>query len=273
MSITRSLFTAMLCFVASLTQAQTFAYMAGADSPELDVYSFEGASDAPIMIYVHGGAWMIGDKRQVRDKPAFFNANGFVFVSVNYTLVPRGTVEGQVAQIDAAIGFVADNAARFGGDAANISLMGHSAGAHLVAMAAVNPGPRAQALLATGALRAVIANDTIAYDIAAIAAARGRLPRLYRKPFGEDPALWAALSPARYVAGARNLPRFLLTHSAQGNAAARALAVNRFAGLLRGVGAEVTVFDGAGYNHMQISRAVGVKADINAAILAVLRAN
>jgi acetyl esterase/lipase len=179
-----------------------------------------------------------------------------------------------MAQIDAAIGFIADNAAQFGGDAGNISLMGHSAGAHLVTMAAVNPGPHARGLLATGALRAVIANDTIAYDITAIAAAvGGRLPRLYRKPFSEDPARWAALSPASYVAAAQDLPRFLLTHSAQGNAAARALAVNGFAGLLREAGAAVQVFDGGRYNHMQISRAVGVEADINAAILAILRAN
>lgn len=218
----------IIAMLASALSAQTLAYMAGPNSPELDVYSFEGASNAPILIYVHGGAWMIGDKRQVRDKPAFFKANGYVFVSVNYTLVPRGTVEGQMAEIDAAIGFIADNAARFGGDAGNISLMARSAGAHLVTMAAVNPGPRARALLAEGALRAVIANDTIAYDIAQIAAeAGGRLPRLYRRPFGEDPARWAALSPISYVAGARGLPRFLLTHSAQGNTAARAAGCER----------------------------------------------
>ncbi len=265
------LFTSL--FAAFGGHAQTLAYMAGENSPELDVYSFDMADNAPIMIYVHGGAWMIGDKRQVRDKPAFFNANGYVFVSVNYTLVPRGTVEGQMAQIDAAIGYIVDNASSFGGNPRNISLMGHSAGAHLVVMAAVNPGSRVQALLADGALRTVIANDTIAYDMAAIAAAvGGRLPRLYRKPFGDNPARWARLSPASYVDRVRNLPRFLLTHSAQGNAPARALAVNRFAGLLRQVGAEVAVFDGANYNHMQISRAVGVEADVNAAILTVLRA-
>ena len=133
---------ALIIGSANIGNAQTFAYLGGQNGPELDVYGFEGARDAPIVIYVHGGAWMIGDKRQVRDKPAFFNGNGYVFVSVNYTLVPRGTVEGQLAEIDAAIGFVADNAARFGGGAGNISLMGHSAGAHLVTMAAVHPGPQ-----------------------------------------------------------------------------------------------------------------------------------
>jgi len=261
-------------FAAQIGHAQTLAYMAGGNSPELDVYSFDGADNAPIMIYVHGGAWMIGDKRQVRDKPAFFNENGYVFVSVNYTLVPRGTVEGQMAEIDAAIGYIADNAARFGGNSENISLMGHSAGAHLVVMAAVNPGPGARALLAQGALKAVIANDTIAYDIARIAQeAGGRLPRLYRRPFGEDPARWSALSPASYVAGAQNLPRFLLNHSGQGDATARAQVVNAFAATLRRAGAEVQVFDGGRYNHMQIARAVGVEADIDAAILGLLNTN
>ncbi len=259
---------------AQLTHAQTLAYMAGENSPELDVYSFEGANNAPIIIYVHGGAWMIGDKRQVRDKPALFNENGTIFVSVNYTLVPRATVEQQLAELDAAIGFIAENAARFGGNPENISLMGHSAGAHLVVMAAVNPGPRAQALLAAGALKAVISNDTVAFDMAQIArAAGGRLPRLYRKPFGEDPARWATLSPATYVARAQTLPRFLLTHSGQGNASARALVVNGFAARLRRAGAEVQVFDGGRYTHMQISRAVGVEPDITQAILTFLAEN
>jgi acetyl esterase/lipase len=270
------IFLALFVFAvggASIGAAQTFAYTSNPNGPELDVYGIEGAENAPIMIYVHGGAWMIGDKRQVRDKPAFFNANGYVFISVNYTLVPRGTVEEQFSEIDAAIGYVADNAARFGGDAGNISLMGHSAGAHLVTMAAVKPGPQVRGLLAQGALRAVIANDTIAYDIARIAeGAGGRLPRLYRRPFSEDPARWALLSPVSYVAEAQNLPRFMLTHSAQGNAAARAQGVREFAEALQSVGANVRVFDGRAYNHMQISRAVGVEADISGAIIEFLRA-
>ncbi len=75
------------------------------------------------------------------------------------------------------------------------------------------------------------------------------------------------------IEGAQDLPRFMLTHSAQGNAAARAEGVREFAELLQGAGAKVRVVDGRAYNHMQISRAVGVEADISGAITEFLRAD
>ena len=275
MNLLNPLTTAAFCLVASLTHAQTAAYLpGGGNSTSLDVYPVEGARNAPVMVYVHGGAWVTGDKSRAHIKDEFFIARGYIFITDNFTLVRRGTVEQQMVEVDAAIGYITDNAARFGGNSSNISLMGHTAGAHLVLMAALNPGPRAEALLARGALKAVISNDTIAFDITQIAeAAGGRLPRLYRKPFGEAPARWAALSPASYVASAQNLPRFLLNHSGQGDASARAQVVHGFAAALRRAGAEVQVFDGGRYNHMQITRAVGVEADISAALLGFLNAN
>lgn len=241
----KPLTTAVFCLVASLTHAQTAAYLpGGGNSTSLDVYPFEGARNAPVMVYVHGGAWVTGDKSRAHIKDEFFNARGYIFITDNFTLVRRGTVEQQMVEVDAAIGYITDNATRFGGNPSNISLMGHTAGAHLVLMAALNPGPRAEALLARGALKAVISNDTIAFDITQIAEAVGG-----------------------------RLPRFLLNHSGQGDASARAQVVKGFAAAQRRAGAEVQVFDGGRYNHMQITRAVGVEADISAAILGFLNTN
>lgn len=231
----------------------------GAGSPALDIYSKPGFKNAPVLIYVHGGAWMIGDKGRVHDFPAHFSDLGFILVSVNYRLVPHARVEDQLTDIDAAIGWVADNIARFGGDGGNLHLMGHSAGAHLVAMAALAPGPRAQRLVQAGAIRSVVSNDTRAYDIPGIAAAArgGKLPRLYQRPFGMDPARWRALSPQYHVKNAQALPDFLLLYSGQGAGDTRAQFAETFAQALRRQGAMAELGGYPDLSHGDINRGTG----------------
>ncbi len=269
MTIARPFLAAAFCLIASIAQAQTYDYIPGrADSPALDVYSFEGAEDAPVMVYVHGGAWVTGDKSRVHRKDDFFLQQGYVFISVNYTLVPETSVEGQLEEIDAALGYIVANVARAGGDPNNISLMGHSAGAHLVSMTALRPLANARALMARGGLRAVISNDTRAYNIPRLAALRGgRLPPAYARPFGTTPARWAALSPQSYAGDVSwQTPPFLLAYSGQGNPELRASFTQDFAAELRRAGARVTVFDGRAYSHEAINKEIGVSAGITGAV-------
>src|SRR4051812_5593518 len=67
----------------------------------LDVYSPAGAKDLPVVVWIHGGGWQAGDKTDVQVKPQAFNDKGFVFVSVNYRLLPdvdMGTIVRDVAK-------------------------------------------------------------------------------------------------------------------------------------------------------------------------------
>jgi len=150
--------------------------------------------------------------------------------------------------------------------------MGHSAGAHLVTMTALRPLANAQALISSGGLRAVIGNDTRAYNIPRIAAdAGGQIPRAYARPFGNDPARWAALSPLTYIGEARqNLPPFLIAHSGQGSAARRASYAAEFADALRAAGVLATVYDGSQYSHEEINKGIGKEPGITGAIAAFL---
>lgn len=258
---------------ALVAQAQTFSYISGGgNSTSLDVYSFDGAENAPVMVYVHGGAWMIGDKGRVETKPEFFNGLGYVFISVNYTLVPKTTVEGQLEELDTALGFIADHVARVGGDPHNISLIGHSAGAHLVSMMALRPKANASALLQSGALRAVLSIDTRAYDIPRIAAqSGGQLPRAYARPFGQERARWETLSPLYNIGkNGQIYPPFLIAYSGQGNAMARAGFSRDFAQALAQAGGRVSTYDGGQYSHAQINRGIGTSAGITDAIRAFL---
>jgi len=254
--------------LVSAAESQTFAYMPerGAASPALDVYSFEGAESAPVMVYVHGGAWVAGDKSRVHEKDDFFVDAGFVFISVNYTLLPEGTVEQQLREVDAALGFIAQNVGKAGGDPNNIHLMGHSTGAYIVSMTALRPLENAAHLLETGALRSVIANDTRAYDIPRMAEiSGGNLNRAYARPFGSDPAFWAAYSPQNHIERG-HLPAFLVAYSGQGNDAVRASFAHDFAAALAQAGGEVSTYDGGQYNHAAINKKIGVSAGITNAI-------
>src|SRR4051812_27467019 len=87
---------------AGLAQAQTVKRdipYAGAqdDKRTLDVYAPAGAKDLPVVFWIHGGGWQTGDKSDVKLKPQAFMDKGFVFVSVNYRLLPAvdmGTLIG-----------------------------------------------------------------------------------------------------------------------------------------------------------------------------------
>ncbi|MBV1867690.1 MAG: alpha/beta hydrolase [Marinosulfonomonas sp.] len=251
-------------------QKTTHNYRAdlGATSPELDVYSADTAKDAPVLVYVHGGAWVKGTRNAVHDKHRHFLGLGFVFVSLDYRLVPDVTVADQFGDIDAALGWVQENIGKFGGDPDNLHLMGHSAGAHLVAMTGVAPGPVGRQLIDEGALRSVIANDTSAYDIPRIATALGgtTLPPLYRRAFGTDPDTWRKISPQHQLDSAQNLPDFLLLYSGKGWGIPADEFAQSFAADLRKAGGRADVFDGSAYTHREINTGIGKTTDITNAI-------
>ena len=98
----------------------------------LDVFLPSGAGPAPIHVFVHGGYWHRLDKADFS-----FVARAFpeaATVVVNYALVPSVDLDEQVRQVRASIAWVHANARSFGGDPARITVSGHSAGGHLVAM-------------------------------------------------------------------------------------------------------------------------------------------
>src|SRR5437763_1082452 len=67
----------------------------------LDVYAPAGAKDLPVVFWIHGGGWQSGDKSDVKLKPQWFMDKGFVFVSINYRLLPAvdmGTLTRDVAK-------------------------------------------------------------------------------------------------------------------------------------------------------------------------------
>ena len=89
---------------------------------------------SPALIYIHGGYWQLSDKSDTSYiAPAFLDA-GISFVTLNYTLAPRGTLEQMVDECRRAIVWIWRNADEIAVDRNRLFLAGHSAGGHLTAM-------------------------------------------------------------------------------------------------------------------------------------------
>src|SRR5262245_14602787 len=112
----------------------------------LDVYvpdpSEPAAAPPPVMVWVHGGGLRMSDKVASKDlgpKPEYFTTKlGYVFVSVNYRLLPEGRYPVNVQDVGNALAWVHSHIAEFGGDPEQMFLMGHSAGAGLVGQVATD---------------------------------------------------------------------------------------------------------------------------------------
>ncbi len=189
----------------------------------LDVYLPQGGGTGlPVMVYVHGGAWQTGDKAHTAYKDELFTGRGWVFVSVNYRLSPdpsdpeagnRVMFPDHPRDVAEAVRYVYDNVHQAGGDNDKIFLLGHSAGAHLVALVATDPGYLNEFGLTGNVIKGVCPLDSAAYDIPA------RLDDspsdLFYNAFGTPvendlTGSWTAASPVTH-AGPGDPPFFLVT--------------------------------------------------------------
>ena len=100
----------------------------------LDVFPAARPGPAPVHVFVHGGYWQRMDKADFSFVARGLRPAGAVTVVVNYGLVPSVDLDELVRQCRTAVAWVHRHARRWGGDPDRISVSGHSAGGHLVAM-------------------------------------------------------------------------------------------------------------------------------------------
>ena len=99
----------------------------------LDIFP-AATSGAPVMVFVHGGAWRRRMKEEIHFLATPFVEAGAMFVAVGFAVIPTVRLPGMVEQVGRAVAWVARHAANFGGDPDRIHLAGHSSGAHLTAV-------------------------------------------------------------------------------------------------------------------------------------------
>lgn len=107
----------------------------------LDVYrhrDLDRTGRAPVLLQIHGGAWVIGNKRQ-QGQPLMHHlaARGWVCVAINYRLSPRATFPDHLVDCKRALAWVRAHIAEHGGDPDFVVVTGGSAGGHLAALVAL----------------------------------------------------------------------------------------------------------------------------------------
>jgi len=217
------------------------------------------AKPAPIVIFVHGGGWKRGDKRNATGaaKVTHFLEQGYAVASVNYRLVPAAKVEDQAADVASAFAWLRSNATKLNIDPTRMVLMGHSAGAHLVALVGTDPRYARAAGFALSDIRGVIPLDGAAYDVAAQLADGGKFMQdTYAQAFGSDPARQKSLSPTLHAEGP-NAPAFLILHVDRDDGKRQSEALG--AALRKaGTPAQVTRIAGRGLiGHAEVNRKLG----------------
>jgi acetyl esterase/lipase len=115
----------------------------GAKRHRLDVLARRAPApaNAPVLLYVHGGAWVIGEKRE-QGRPMLYELarRGWVCVTLNYRLAPKTAWPDQLVDCKRAIAWVRAHIDEYGGDPRFIAVSGGSAGGHLCSMLALTPG-------------------------------------------------------------------------------------------------------------------------------------
>ena len=262
-----------------LTETLNIRYAPGAgDRHELDVFRPVGVSKAPVLVLVHGGAWMIGDKDfygLYRNAGRALAQRGMVVVMPNYQLSPRVRHPEHVKDVARAYDWVRRHIKDYGGDPDDIFLAGHSAGGHLVALLGTDPSYLKDA--DRKALRGVIGISGVysipqAEDVAQVMAGMvggllggkppdgggvlmlnlsmlrkaGAFLNPFRLVFGSDPKELLQASPLAHVR--KGLPPFLLLYAQRDLPLLDGMA-RTFAAALKKAGDKVTVERIDGRNH------------------------
>lgn len=106
-------------------------------SRRLDLYVPEGAERPPVVLYLHGGAWVLGSRKDHQQRLQRLSSAGLAVASIEYRLAHEAAFPAQREDVAAAIDTLRRVGAQWGLDVGSVGLWGASAGAHLAALIAL----------------------------------------------------------------------------------------------------------------------------------------
>ena len=261
---------AIACISEATAQQVTrdIPYAATHQRQVLDVYAPPGAKNLPVVFWIHGGGWQTGDKSMVALKPKAFADAGFVFVSINYRLLPTVDMGALSRDVASALGWVHKNIATRGGDPTRLLVMGHSAGGQLAALICTDDRYAKAAGFSLTMIKACVPVDADTFDVPAIIETAETRARVHHQPlptnghrqkFGDDPAKHRDFSAVTHVARNKGIPPFLILHIA-GHPDTTAQA-RRLAAVLQTAGISAKVVAGRETTHTSINDNLGAAND------------
>jgi acetyl esterase/lipase len=238
-----------------------------AKKDRLDVYAPAGAKGARVVVSIHGGALREGDKAQPGYVGQLLAKAGFVAVIINYRLSPGVAHPAHVEDAAHAVAWARTHAAEYGGDPQKLFVIGHSAGAYLAALLALDPKYLAAYQMSAKDLKGVVPVSAFFYvDRPGVA------PDRPKDVWGTDAAAWKAASPAAYLR--KDAPPMLLLY-ADGDADWRRQQQTDFRADMKKAGASsIETRMITGRDHSSIwGRMKNANDDTAAAIIAFLEAH
>ena len=231
------------------------SYFDGADRDkkkhDLDLYLPKGLKDYPVLFFVHGGAWSMGDKNDFGAYAAFgsaFAKLGIGVVVTNYRLSPKVQHPEHIKDVARAFAWTTKNIAKHGGNKDRIFACGHSAGAHLVSLLATDATFLKAHDLASKAMRGVIPIS------APFILAPGFLPRV----FGDDKKAAPAAAPITHVR--KGLPPFLIVFADNDFVGCDKRPAEAFCKALQAEGNTAATLEIKNHNHITVLMSAGMPA-------------
>jgi len=239
----------------------------------LDIYVPDGANGTnPVMVMYHGGGFTQGDKTGeplIHPKMDYYTSLGWVFISVNYRLTDPSlpiddpnqvTHPDHIDDVAHSIAWILDNINDpiYGGDPDRVVLMGHSAGAHIIALVATDERRLTALGHSLADIKGVIALDGM-YDIPY------RYKQIIPPPpymvlvWGADSATQQDMSPIYFVTPEKNIPPMLVVHRDDQITVEQS---TRFVDALKANGFYTAmIYDAVGLNHAEIGRNIGIPCE------------
>lgn len=178
-----TLCAALLFCGFEITQAQTFDLYAAKNPPQT-----KSSHPSPVIIFVHGGAWLTGDKSEYQDMALNFTRHGVCFMAINYQLAPVSVHPQPVENLKKILAEIKNIKNEPTCDFEKLYLVGHSAGGHLIAFwATQNDDSRVKGFVGISGI----------YDVAELALVWPKYTGWFIKPEFGDEKNWPAASPTK----------------------------------------------------------------------------
>jgi len=215
---------------------------------KLDLYLPRDLKDFPVLFFVHGGAWMHGDKDFFGVYSVFASAyarQGIGVVVINYRLSPAVAHPEHAKDVARAFAWTHNNIAKHGGRSDRVFLAGHSAGAHLVSLITTDPSYLKEHGLNSKVIRGVIpiSGPFIIPD------------RFLPQVFGNDSEVRKKASPITHVRA--GLPPFLVLCAENDFPGCGKVPCEAFCKALKGKGGEAELIEVRAANHVSILASAG----------------
>jgi len=216
-----------------------------------DLYLPERAAPK-LVIFLHGGGWTHGSKRNARPLGECLTQAGYALASLEYRKLPAVPPRRLVQDCADGVAYVLNNTVQLGLDSGPAVLCGHSAGGHLAALLLADPAYLRRAGAQAGQLRGVVTLDGI-FDLGPAQLDRHMQAAGVRLGPGGSAKL--SFSPLHLVAGMAGAPRFLLLHGERPQYVAQAA---EFEAVLRQQGRNVERLSVPDLSHMEMTTRFGV---------------